>query len=139
MIYFDFTATTKPRKEVLDVYNKINNEYWFNPSSFYKAGVINHNLFDECEANILKYLNIQNKRVFFTSGATEANNLAIYGICNNYLNQNKHIITSKIEHPSVMSCFKDLENALRKAKFYIRCKLYIIKNLFFRELSVGGR
>ena len=110
MIYFDFTATTKPRKEVLDVYNKINNEYWYNPSSFYKTGVINHNLFDECEANILKYLNIQNKRVFFTSGATEANNLAIYGICNNYLNQNKHIITSKIEHPSVMSCFKDLEN-----------------------------
>ncbi len=110
MIYFDYTATTKPRIEVLDVYNKINNEYWFNPSSFYKAGVINHNLFDECEANILKYLNIQNKRVFFTSGATEANNLAIYGICNNYLNQNKHIITTKIEHPSVMSCFKDLEN-----------------------------
>lgn len=72
MIYFDFTATTKPRKEVLDVYNKINNDYWYNPSSFYKAGVINHNLFDECEANILKYLNIQNKRVFFTSGATEA-------------------------------------------------------------------
>lgn len=110
MIYFDYTATTKPRTEVLDVYNKVNNEYWFNPSSFYKAGVINHNLFDECSTNILKYLRLNQKRVIFTSGATEANNLAIYGICNNYLGQNKHIITSKIEHPSVMSCFNDLEN-----------------------------
>ncbi len=110
MIYFDYTATTKPRTEVLDVYNKVNNEYWFNPSSFYKTGVINHNLFDECSANILKYLNLSKKRVIFTSGATEANNLAVYGICNNYLGQNKHIVTTKIEHPSVMSCFNDLEN-----------------------------
>lgn len=110
MIYFDYTATTKPRSEVLDVYNKVNNEYWFNPSSFYKTGVVNHNLFDECGTNILKYLKLNQKRVIFTSGATEANNLAIYGICNNYLGQNKHIVTSKIEHPSVMSCFHDLEN-----------------------------
>ena len=109
MIYFDYTATTKPRSEVLEVYNKVNNEYWFNPSSFYKAGVINHNLFDDCATNICKYLKLNKKRVIFTSGATEANNLAIYGVCNNYLNQNKHIITTKIEHPSVMSCFQDLE------------------------------
>ena len=109
MIYFDYTATTKPRSEVLEVYNKVNNEYWFNPSSFYKAGVINHNLFDDCATNICKYLKLNKKRVIFTSGATEANNLAIYGVCNNYLNQNKHIITTKIEHPSVISCFQDLE------------------------------
>ena len=47
--------------------------------------------------------------MIFTSGATEANNIAIYGICNKYLNQNSRIITSKIEHPSVLNCFKDLE------------------------------
>ncbi|MBQ8293064.1 MAG: cysteine desulfurase [Bacilli bacterium] len=109
MIYFDYTATSKPNEEVLALYQKINADYWSNPSSIYKAGVITNNLFQKCEKDILEVLNLQNKKIYFTSGATEANNLAIYGICNNYLNQDKNIITTKIEHPSVMSCFEDLE------------------------------
>lgn len=109
MIYFDFTATTKPNEEVLALYQKINTDYWSNPSSIYKAGVVSNNLFQKCEKDIIEVLNLQNKKVFFTSGATEANNLGIYGICNNYLGQNKNIITTKIEHPSVLSCFEDLE------------------------------
>ena len=36
MIYFDYTATTKPRKEVVDLYQKVNSDYWYNPSSIYK-------------------------------------------------------------------------------------------------------
>ena len=109
MIYFDYTATTKPRQEVIELYQKVNSDYWYNPSSIYRTGVISESLFKDCETNVLKTLNLQNKKVIFTSGATEANNLAIYGICNNYLGQNKHIITTKIEHPSVLSCFEDLE------------------------------
>lgn len=109
MIYFDFTATSKPHEEVLALYQKINSEYWHNPSSIYKAGVVSNNLFEKCEKDILEVLKLQQKKIYFTSGATEANNLAIYGICNNYLGQNKNIITTKIEHPSVLSCFEDLE------------------------------
>lgn len=109
MIYFDYTATTKPRKEVVDLYQKVNSDYWYNPSSIYKTGVVSDSLFKDCESNVIKTLKLQNKKVIFTSGATEANNLAIYGICNNYLYQNKNIITTKIEHPSVLSCYQDLE------------------------------
>lgn len=109
MIYFDYTATTKPRKEVIELYQKVNSDYWYNPSSIYKTGVVNASLYKDCENNIIKTLNLKNKKVIFTSGATEANNLAIYGICNNYLGQNKTIITTKIEHPSVLSCYQDLE------------------------------
>ncbi len=109
MIYFDYTATSKPNEEVLALYQKINSEYWCNPSSIYKAGIINNNLFQKCEKDINDALGLQNKKVFFTSGATEANNLAVYGICNNYLGQNKNVITTSVEHPSVLSCFQDLE------------------------------
>ena len=96
-------------QNLLAQYQKVNSDYWYNPSSIYRTGVISESLFKDCETNVLKTLNLQNKKVIFTSGATEANNLAIYGICNNYLGQNKHIITTKIEHPSVLSCFEDLE------------------------------
>ncbi len=110
MIYFDYTATTKPRSEVLDLFNKINNDYWHNPSSIYKAGIMSQVLYNDAEAKILETLELKNKRVLFTSGATEANNTAIYGICDKYLGEKKHIITTKIEHPSVTTCFNDLEN-----------------------------
>ncbi len=109
MIYFDYTATTKPREEVLALYNKINNEYWYNPSSIYKTGIMSEVLYSDSEQKIIEILKLQNKKVVFTSGATEANNLAIYGICNQYLGQNKNVITTKIEHPSVLSCYNDLE------------------------------
>lgn len=109
MPYFDTTATTKPSKNVLDIYNKASTQYWYNISGQYRASVIGANLLDKASSQIKNALNITNKKIIFTSGATEANNTAIYGICEKYINQNKHIITTAIEHPSVLNCFKDLE------------------------------
>ena len=109
MPYFDSTATTKPSKEVLDIYNKANNEYWYNISGQYRTSVAGANLLQKATSQILNALNTTNKKIIFTSGATEANNTAIYGICNKYVNDKKHIITTSIEHPSVLNCFKDLE------------------------------
>ena len=109
MIYFDNAATTKPSQTVLDIYNRTSNECWFNASSPHKLGTKSNNLYNKAKALVTKNLNTTNHNVIFTSGATEANNIAIYGICNKYLNQNARIITSKIEHPSVLNCFKDLE------------------------------
>lgn len=109
MHYFDSTATTKPSKEVLDMYNKVSNEYWYNISGQYRLGVSGKSLFDRASKQILNSLKLKNKKVIFTSGATEANNNAIYGICDKYLGQNKHIITTLVEHSSVLNCFKDLE------------------------------
>ena len=109
MPYFDSTATTKPSKEVLDIYNKANSEYWYNISGQYRTSVSGANLMNKATTQLLNALNVTNKKIIFTSGATEANNTAIYGICNKYLGTNKHIITTSIEHPSVLNCFKSLE------------------------------
>lgn len=110
MPYFDSTATTKPSKEVLDIYTKASNEYWYNISGQYRMSVMGSNLILKATSQVLNALNTTNKKIIFTSGATEANNTAIYGICEKYYGQNKHIITTSIEHPSVLNCFKDLES-----------------------------
>lgn len=109
MIYFDSTATTKPNKDIIELYNKISTEYWHNPSSAYNVALKANNLLIKSQDVIKETLGLKEHNVIFTSGATEANNLAIFGICNNYLNTNKRVITSKIEHPSVYNVFKKLE------------------------------
>ncbi len=109
MIYLDSTATTPVSDEVLKAYEEVATKCWYNASSIYKVGLQANQLFEKAEKVCLDALGVTNKKIVFTSGATEANNLAIYGVCNNYLNQNKKIITTSIEHPSVLSCFNDLE------------------------------
>ena len=79
MIYLDNASTTKPYKEVLDIYNKYSENNFFNPSSIYKAGKNNFFLEEKIKENILKLLFLKNKKIIFTSSATEANNLAILG------------------------------------------------------------
>ena len=110
MIYFDNAATTKPSKPVLDIYNRVSGECWHNASSEHKLGNVAKNLFTKAQQLVFKTLNATNKNVIFTSGATEANNIAIYGICNKYIGTSSKIITTKVEHPSVLNCFKDLES-----------------------------
>lgn len=109
MIYFDNASTTKPIEEVLDIYKKVNQECWYNSSSLHYEGVKAHNLYQKASKIILDLLKTTNKKVVFTSGATEANNMAIYGVCDNYHHQHKRIITTKVEHPSVLNCFQTLE------------------------------
>ena len=109
MIYFDSTATTKPNKDIIELYNKISNEYWHNPSSAYNVALKANNLLLKSQDVVKETLGLKEHNVIFTSGATEANNLAIFGVCNNYLNTNKRVITTKIEHPSVYNVFKKLE------------------------------
>ncbi len=110
VIYFDYTATTKPSLELLELHQKINKEYWFNTETLYNEGIKGNALLEKSEKVVIDCLKLTNKRVLFTSGATEANNTAIYGVCSNYYNAPKHIITSCIEHASVLKCFRDLEN-----------------------------
>lgn len=110
MIYFDSTATTKPCNEVIESYLKVINNYWENPSSPYTVGLKANNLFLEAKEQVKNTFNIPNHNVIFTSGATEANNLAIFGICDNYLKEPKKIITTKIEHPSVYNVFLKLKD-----------------------------
>lgn len=110
MIYFDNSATTKPYKEVLDTFLKVNESYYANPSSIHSFGGQVEKLVQQSREQIASLLGIKTKEVFFTSGGTESNNLAIKGTALQYGNRGKHIITTKIEHPSVINAFKQLES-----------------------------
>lgn len=112
MIYFDNAATTKPNHEVLEVYNKINSECFANPSSTHRFGQEGATLLNRARAQIaasLKPNRIEAEEVIFTSGATESNNLAIKGIAHRYAKRGRHLITTKVEHSSVLETFKELE------------------------------
>lgn len=108
MIYFDNAATTKPTKECLEIFNKINAEKYFNPSASYSASFSLHNEINDVRQQFIKYLGGEsNDKIIFTSGATEANNLAIFGSA---LNKQKKYLFSIGEHPSVYNCACDLKN-----------------------------
>ena len=100
MIYLDYSATTKTSEDVLNTFNKVSNEYFGNPNSLHKLGIKCKNLIDASTKKINDLLNI-NKEIIYTSGASEANNLAIKGIANKYKNRGMHIITTTLEHSSV--------------------------------------
>ncbi len=101
MIYLDYSATTKTDEEVLDTFNKANQKYFANPNSHHKAGLEAKKLIDSSTEQIASILGVKSQEIIYTSGASEANNLAIKGIALKYQNRGKHIITSELEHSSI--------------------------------------
>ena len=109
-IYLDHAATTKPYDEVVSLYTRMECEIYGNSSSIHGLGIEALSYLNKARESILKSLKLnKGYKVIFTSGATEANNLAIIGYCLKHQNRGKHIITSNVEHPSVLECFKYLE------------------------------
>lgn len=109
-IYFDNASTTKPIKEVVDIFtNELLNDY-YNPSSTHHLGLKMSRNIDICKQNIMNILSINNYDIIFTSGASESNNLALKGFARKYRNRGNHIITSKIEHPSVINTCEALRD-----------------------------
>ena len=111
MIYFDNAASTRVDEDVLERFKKECDKNYANTGSFHSFGQNLANNLKKIEKSILETLSLPTSdyEIIFTSGATEANNLAIFGTTYFYRNRGKHIITSKIEHPSVLNCFKKLE------------------------------
>ncbi|MDQ0215015.1 cysteine desulfurase [Oikeobacillus pervagus] len=109
MIYFDNSATTKPYHEVLRTFVKVNEQFYGNPSSLHHFGVQAEKLLSQARKQIATLMNVKEKEIFFTSGGTESNNLAIKGTAIHYRNRGNHIITSSIEHPSVLLACEQLE------------------------------
>ncbi len=99
--YFDNAATTAVFSEVKDIMIKLMEEDYGNPSSLHMKGVEAERYIKTATAQIAKELKCQEKEVVFTSGGTEANNLAIIGGAIAHRRAGKHIITSEIEHASV--------------------------------------
>ena len=109
IIYLDNAATSKVYPEVLDSFNQISLKYFANPSSIHKLGQESNRLLEKSREQILSLLNLKRHEVIFTSGATEANNLAIKGYALANKGRGNHIITSAMEHPSVLNTVKALE------------------------------
>ena len=109
IIYLDNAATSKVYPEVLDSYNQITLKYFANPSSIHKLGQESNRLLEKSREQILSLLNLTHHEVIFTSGATEANNLAIKGYALANRSRGNHLITTAVEHPSVLNTFKALE------------------------------
>lgn len=109
-VYLDNSATTKPFKEITSEIGNIIEECYGNPSSLHDKGVSSEKLMKDSRQIIANSLGVNSGEIFFTSGGTESNNIAISG----YVEANKKrigkIITSFIEHPSVLNVFKKLES-----------------------------
>ena len=109
IIYLDNAATSKVYKEVLESFNQITLKYFANPSSIHSLGQESYRLLEKSREQILNLLGLTHHEVIFTSGATEANNLAIKGYALANKSRGNHIITSATEHPSVLNTVKQLE------------------------------
>jgi cysteine desulfurase len=118
VIYLDNAATTKPDQDVLDTFLKVNQTLYFNPSSPHKAGVQAEQLLVQAKQQINTLLNLNNKYdIVFTSGATESNNIALQGIAKKKKAFAPEIITSVLEHPSVLEVIRALGNQGFEIKF----------------------
>ena len=110
MIYLDYSATTPVATEVLDTFVKTSKNYIGNPNSLHTLGVKSKKLMDQATLQITQLLGVQKNELIYTSGATESNNLAIKGIVGKYPNRGKQIITTSLEHSSILEPLHQLEN-----------------------------
>lgn len=101
MIYLDYSATTPIGFEVLDTYNKTSKDFFGNPNSLHELGVKSKSLMNSATKQIAEILNINESEITYTGGATMSNNLALIGIAMHNHKKGKHIIVSKLEHPSI--------------------------------------
>lgn len=108
-IYLDNSATTKPMKPAIDACVHVMEEEYGNPSSLHKLGFQAEKLLNTSKLELSKALSCDSSEIYFTSGATESNNLAIIGGAMAHKRKGNKIITSAIEHPSVKEAMKYLE------------------------------
>lgn len=109
MIYFDNSATTRCSDNAFSIMKEALQDNFGNPSSLHNFGMYGENYIKDARSKIAPTLKCLDKEIYFTSGGTEGNNLAIKGIAEARVRYGKHIITTKIEHASVSNPMKDLE------------------------------
>ena len=110
MIYLDNCATTKPYDEVLKTFVEVNNNYYGNPASINKYGKTVTKLLNAARTQVADILGVESDTIYFTSCATESNNIALLGSVEHKKDFGNRIIVSRIEHPSVLETFRELEH-----------------------------
>jgi len=108
-VYADHAATTPVDKEVLKNMLPFFTEKFGNPSALYKLGIISNSILNDSRRKIAELIHALPQNIIFTSGGTEANNLAIYGTINHNISFGKHIVTTPIEHHSVLQAMEELK------------------------------
>jgi cysteine desulfurase len=109
-MYFDYAATTPPNSEVLETFERVNREFWVNPHALHRPGMRADALLEQSRRQVLELLGgTERYHCVFTSGATEANNMALKGVVRSARGRGNHIITSAAEHPSVLEVCRILE------------------------------
>ena len=109
-IYLDNSATTKPYQEVIDKMVYALTADYANPSSLHRKGIEVEKNIKLVRQNIARSIGSKDKEIYFTSGGTEANNTIIRGLVNIHKKRKNHIISTVIEHPSVLHTLKELES-----------------------------
>lgn len=108
-IYLDNSASTKIDDNVLEYMFKISKENYGNPSSVHRIGQNSRKIMDEARELIAMFLKIKSRELVFTSSGSESNNLALRGVMKSNKYKGNHIISTKIEHSSVLKTLEDLE------------------------------
>lgn len=109
-VYLDNSATTKPCLKAVQNINHALNDEWANPSSLYNIGFNAQVLVDDARKTAAGFLHCCEDEIYFTSGGTEGNNTSILGAAYSRCKRGKRIVTTAIEHPSVLETLKRLEN-----------------------------
>lgn len=109
-IYMDYHATTPVDPKVVEAMLPFFSEHFGNTASTqHRYGWITKEAVEQARKSIAEMLHAETKEIIFTSGATESNNLALKGIAEAYQHKGNHLITSAIEHPSILETYKILE------------------------------
>ncbi len=108
-IYLDYNATTPLDPAVREAMLPFLGDVWGNPSSVHHVGRKARSLLDDARDRAAKFLGAKPSEIIFTSGGTESNNLAIFGVARLLKSKGRHLITSSVEHHAVLHCFDFLE------------------------------
>ena len=106
--YLDNSATTRVLPEAAELITKIMCEDYGNPSSLHMKGVRAENYLRYAKETMARLLKVNEKEIFFTSGGTESDNMALMGCAFANSRWGKHLITTQIEHPAVLQTMRHL-------------------------------
>ena len=107
-VYLDAVSTTSLHPEVKETYKKLLDDYYCNSDALYDDGVVIYDMQEKSRDVLCSLLGLRKNELIFTSGASEANSLAIKGYCFRHP-EKKHLVTSIYEHSSAYNSFKQLE------------------------------
>lgn len=108
-VYLDNSATTMPCRGAKQMVEKVLGTVWGNPSSLHDVGLQAQLVLEEARAAVAKQLSCKESEIFFTSGGTESNNIALFGAAHAMSRKGKKLVVSSVEHPSVSKVFDRLE------------------------------